>query len=55
MEKKKIFKVSLVFDDGTNCQGMSFGADDSEAIAATLKMPSVRKYMASHNIVDFNA
>ena len=53
MEKKKIFKVSLVFEDGTNCQGVSFGADATEAIAAALKMPSVRKYMAGHNIVDF--
>ena len=55
MEKKKIFKVYLVFEDGTNCQGVSFGADATEAIAAALKMPSVRKYMAGHNIVDFNA
>jgi hypothetical protein len=55
MEKKKIFKVSLVFEDGSNCHVVTSGIDASEAIAATLKMPSVRKYMASHNIVDFNA
>ena len=53
MEKKKIFKVSLVFEDGSNCKAVRPGEDVKTVLAKFLQEPSVRKHQQRYSLVDF--
>ena len=55
MDKKKIFKICLVFEDGSNCKAVRPGEYVKTVLAKFLQEPSVSKHMVCHNIVDFNA
>ena len=49
----KIYKITLIFDDGSNCQVVRLAQDGKEALAEILHSPSVRKHQLEHSVVDF--
>lgn len=48
----KIFKIILVFDDGSNCQALRPAENGKTALGRFLQEPSVRRHQLKHSLVD---
>ena len=51
---QKIIKITLIFDDGSNCKAVRPGKDAKTVLAEFLQAPSVRMHQQQHSLVDFN-
>ena len=49
----KNYRITLVFDDGTNCQSIRPAKDAQSTLGQLLQEPSVRKHQLQHSLADF--
>ena len=53
MNQMKIYKITLFFEDGSNCKTVWPGKDAKTALEQFLQAPSARKHQQRHSLMDF--